>query len=202
MKGVPRNRTTSAQQASSASSGIAGPSPRRSPRRHNSSSSHVRMTEKEELIAVMADLEAEQNAQLELINKIKSLQSNLSDVTRISEEQATTLHETDQALQKVIEENNVLNCQLSDLQAKAQEVEKVHTEEVAQLNATRNDTQVAMESKIAGLEEEVATMNSIFAALVLTRPDIVPELESEELESDKEYLDVVKLYENNVEKCE
>jgi chromosome segregation ATPase len=52
----------------------------------------------------------------------------------------------------------------------AQEAEKVHTEEVAQLNATilRNDTQVTslndiiavMESKIAALEDEVATTKS------------------------------------------
>jgi chromosome segregation ATPase len=148
----------------------------------------------DEMITLKADLEAERTAHKEQVqlleaantdivrlsnvntdlnDKLELLQSNLSDITRISEEQATTLHDTDQTLQIAVEEKNVLTSQLSELHAmynSAQEAEKVHTEEVAQLNATilRNDTQVTalndmiavMKSKIAALEDEVVTTKS------------------------------------------
>jgi chromosome segregation ATPase len=169
------------------------------------SSTRLRNANNEEMISLKADLEAERTAHKEQVqlleaantdivrlsnvntdlnDKLELLQSNLSDITRISEEQATTLHDTAQTLQIAVEEKNVLTCQFSKLQAmynSAQEAEKVHTEEVAQLNAMilRNDTQVTamndmiavMESNIAALEDEVATTKS-------EREEVVNKMES------------------------
>ncbi|KAL3781677.1 hypothetical protein ACHAW5_010958 [Stephanodiscus triporus] len=145
------------------------------------------------------------------LNEINAeLQTSLLDVTCIKEEQAVALLNSDQTLQRTVDERNNLCCQLSKLQAmydaiqfNLKKAEQEHNDEISQLKATmlRKDQKIialtetfgSLNCQISSLCNEVGTFKSERDDLVGTLESSAQELSSLKEEAPKFFADVSKL---------
>jgi chromosome segregation ATPase len=70
---------------------------------------------------------------------IQDLQSNLMDMTREKEEQATAIQDAMQSVKTATDEKDVIQCQLSDLQVKYESIQSTSSKEGEELRANISD---------------------------------------------------------------
>jgi chromosome segregation ATPase len=126
------------------------------------------------------------------------LRTRILDITRVKDEQATSLHDTNQSLQATIDEKNDFYSQLSELKTQCETIQRdlskaaeAHLEEISQLNAVMQQKDVegiTLNEHLASLNSRFELLHEELATVKFERDDIANKLEStvHELFSKKE----------------